>query len=788
MTRKRQRKRSNPAAQSGKSRPRRTPTKLTLWKKGVFAVVTAALFFLLLEGLLALGGVRPVLYSDDPYVGFASNIPLFVPMREADGTAHRVTAPNKLRWFNKQRFPEKKPPGSYRIFCLGGSTTKGRPYYDTTSFCGWLRELLPVADPSHPWELINAGGISYASYRVAALMEELIRYEPDLFLIYTGHNEFLERRTYPHLARAPRLVTAAAGWLSRTRSYAMARRTLWGFAGGQAGPSEGASILSADVDAILDRSIGPGDYTRDDDLRKQVMSPLRFNLDRMVDIARSAGAAVAFITPASNLRDCSPFKSEHAANLRNDAIRQFESLMARAREHLDARDFDRALDALDGAAAIDDRYADLHYRRGRVLYESGRHAEAAEAFSRAVDEDICPLRAFKSLRQIVAAVAARRGAPLIDFARLVEGWSEHGIPSADHFLDHVHPTIEANRLLALEIVKHLEAAQILDRHAGWTEAAIDQVVQQVESRIDERAHGTALRNLAKVLAWAGKLEEAERLARQAAELLGDDAPAHELLALKAATDGDLEAAIRHYHRALEIEPASAKAHNNLANVLRLQGRVEEAIHHYRRTLEIDSTSIFAHNNLGTLYESQGRIKEAVTHFRRTLQIDPENGRAHYYMGNASQSVGKMDEALQHYREALRLLPEEARVHFDLGMALFMVRQMEAAMTRLRDAARLEPQWAGPWNTIAQILVHQPQLGEAGEAVRLAERACRLTKFQNAKYASTLADAYAAGGRLEQAVATARSALDLATGAGDDKLVAWIRSRLVTYEQGMKEPQ
>ena len=37
----------------------------------------------------------------------------------------------------------------------------------------------------------RSGGVSYASYRVAALMEELVRYEPDLFVIYSGHNEFL---------------------------------------------------------------------------------------------------------------------------------------------------------------------------------------------------------------------------------------------------------------------------------------------------------------------------------------------------------------------------------------------------------------------------------------------------------------------------------------------------------------------------------------------------------------------------------------------------------------------
>ena len=73
---------------------------------------------------------------------------------------------------------------------------RGSIVVDSTSFCGWLREFLPLTDEDTEWEVINAGGVSYASYRVASLMEELTTYEPDLFIVYTGHNEFLEERTY----------------------------------------------------------------------------------------------------------------------------------------------------------------------------------------------------------------------------------------------------------------------------------------------------------------------------------------------------------------------------------------------------------------------------------------------------------------------------------------------------------------------------------------------------------------------------------------------------------------
>ncbi|MCK5378818.1 MAG: O-GlcNAc transferase, partial [Acidobacteria bacterium] len=169
---------------------------MSVGKKILMAIGVTVVFFLVLEGVLALVGVEPRLYVEDPFVGFTSTSPLFVEDVDAEGQLVYRTADNKARLFNPQSFPADKGDGTVRVFCMGGSTTYGRPFDDVTSFCGWLRELLPEVDPSHRWEVINAGGVSYASYRVALLMEELIRYDPDLFVIYSGQNEFLEARTY----------------------------------------------------------------------------------------------------------------------------------------------------------------------------------------------------------------------------------------------------------------------------------------------------------------------------------------------------------------------------------------------------------------------------------------------------------------------------------------------------------------------------------------------------------------------------------------------------------------
>ena len=190
---------------------------------------------------------------------------------------------------------------------MGGSTTYGHPYDDATSFSGWLREFLPVVDGSQKWEVINCGGISYASYRVAALMDELVQYEPDVFVVFSGHNEFLERRTYSDMFARSSTGLQFHAALSKTRTYAVADRLL-----GQR-ETQPLNKLPGEVDEILNHTIGPVDYHRDLKWRSQVLSHYELNLRRMVSIANRAGCKIVFVTPASNERNCSPFKSEFDA-------------------------------------------------------------------------------------------------------------------------------------------------------------------------------------------------------------------------------------------------------------------------------------------------------------------------------------------------------------------------------------------------------------------------------------------------------------------------------------------
>lgn len=553
------------------------------------SIVSLLLFLGLLEGGLYLFGVEPISVSQDPFVGFAGNIPLFEEYRRApNGNIILRTSKNKQSFFNEQVFVEQKASDTYRIFCLGGSTTYGRPYNDTTSFSGWLRELLPQAEQSRDWEVLNVGGISYASYRVARLMENLVQYQPDLFIVYTGQNEFLEERTYRGLLQVPEKIRNNIGLLAKTRTWAAMTSLLKRFAliNNQQKPTQ--AQLAAEVDTILDHSVGPKDYQRDDQLRGDVLEHYRVSLQRMVSIAKKARAQIIFVTPASNLKDSSPFKSEHTAGLDGAKQRQVEGLLAVAELSLREDDPSQALALLNQAVELDPRFAKLHYFRGKALFALGRYDDAYGAFWRALDEDVCPLRALSPMPDIVREVAGEHDLPLVDFAAMVEKVMlksyGHRIPGEELFLDHVHPTVDGHKILAASLLDKMTELGIVKPAPGWNkQQAIELATQSIESRIDVALQGWSLVNLAKVMHWAGKFEESERSARKALEMAEVTpvlvVPATEMLIKLAKLADDENKIDALIENALSIEPWSPAMHYQRGMRLLKEGATEKAAAH-----------------------------------------------------------------------------------------------------------------------------------------------------------------------------------------------------------------
>ncbi|MEE2888575.1 MAG: SGNH/GDSL hydrolase family protein [Planctomycetota bacterium] len=431
---------------------------------------------ILLEGVLCLAGLGQISTAEDPYIGFVDVQPLFVHNPHTD----RFEIPRTRELFQPESFPATKGDRTSRVFCLGGSTVQGRPYGIATSFSTWLKLDLREASPDRDWEVVNCGGISYASYRLAPIMQELLGHDPDLFVIYAGHNEFLEDRTYRAVKETPIWVARAHRGLSRLRSYNVIRS--WFVEDVRVAPrqaSKDRSTLATEVEALLDYRGGLDAYKRDATWHAGVARHFEFNLRRMVHMAQNAGVPVVLMNPVANLKDSPPFKVVHRDDITEEDQGRFDSYR-NAAGSLD-QPAERRIESLRAASALDARHAGIHFELGKSLEVSGAHALAKKAFMRAKDEDICPLRMTEPLHLVLAQVASETSAHWLDVRALFEHLTEDGIPGNEWLVDHVHPSIRGHQRIAEALCRTMIQIGIVEARPGWESQMPDRYREHLDS-------------------------------------------------------------------------------------------------------------------------------------------------------------------------------------------------------------------------------------------------------------------------------------------------------------------
>jgi tetratricopeptide (TPR) repeat protein len=298
-------------------------------------------------------------------------------------------------------------------------------------------------------------------------------------------------------------------------------------------------------------------------------------------------------------------------------------------------------------------------------------------------------------------------------------------------------------------------------------------------------NGVAHNNLGAAVLDAGRLDEAITHFKRALEINPRNTFAWNNLGSALIQAGDATAAIVPFTKALEVDPRYASAHNGLGNALLQTGRTDEATAHYRRALELQPDDVEAHNGLGNALLQTGRIDAAIGEYERALALNPNHTEAHNGLGGALLRNGRVDEAIEQYRLALAAEPGHALSHNGLATAFVQAGRMDQAIAHYEEALRLKPDLAGACNNLAWVLATYPddRVRDGAKAVALAERADHLAGGRNPVYLATLAAAYAEAARFDDAVRTARRAIDLATARGQTALADQTRDRLELFENG-----
>lgn len=554
---------------------RKPPVGSRRWGFRLAAVLAGLLPLVVAEIALRVLGVAAPASGTDPLAGFNRQLRLF----ERVGERYQVIR-SREPFFQPQSFAAVKPTNGLRIFSFGGSTVYGHPYLADTAFPKWLELELSAAHPGRRVESVNCGGISYASYRLAPIVREVLEYQPDLIVLAMGHNDFLEDRTYQPLKSRSGTRRWWEDRLNTLRIATLARSFLSRSHRGTSSSAErpDANQLPPEVNARLDTRTGYASYHRDDAWRGQVVAQFADSFRAMIAACQSAKVPVLVVMLGSNLRDCPPFKSEHRAGLSMQDELQWQTTFD-AGTAAEARDLNAALAHYQAAAAIDDQHALLAFRIARVHDRLGHTNEARTHYLRAKELDVCPLRMVEEIYELQHRVAKETQTPIVDARRLLEAASPQALPGNDQYLDHVHPTVAGHQRIAQAIAAKLPEAGVLKPAAPWPLAA---------RRTAYRDHLRALPasyfpNGHRRVEWLEKWAKRERLREETAPM---DARGFLHLGFRLLDLGDEVEAWNACRAAIKLWPESLADLMQHADELADQGRPEAAAALMRRLVEV----------------------------------------------------------------------------------------------------------------------------------------------------------------------------------------------------------
>jgi tetratricopeptide (TPR) repeat protein len=299
--------------------------------------------------------------------------------------------------------------------------------------------------------------------------------------------------------------------------------------------------------------------------------------------------------------------------------------------------WEMVLHFLDQAIALNPQYAELHYRRGDALLQLGRETAAKKEFILARDLDVCPLRARSVIGDTVGKVAANLQIPLVDYETLLEKQTQqiqnNTILGEEFFLDHVHPTIEGHKLLAVALLEALTTQGIAQPWPDWKNKTLPKVAARIEGGVNALKQGQALANLARVLLWAGKNDDAARLSKQALNIAGDSPQVADNAAASLATayvrNGQPQIAIKQLYKYLEKLPNSIELRLKLGQILmdRQIRNPEKAAANILLVIQKMPYYDWGHALFGICMAERGRPKAAYYSLAEALRLNPNNSDA-----------------------------------------------------------------------------------------------------------------------------------------------------------------
>lgn len=651
----------------------------------IFYIVMAAIPVL----LLAVVELALRVFVDDP-------ITSMVLLREADGKKYyQLNSRVGERFFQggvaaiPEVYPEKfsyeKTTKTLRVFCLGSSTMASFPYELNARVSSLLRDRLQVAFPDKKVEVINAGMAAINSYAVGEFIRELVDYQPDLFVMYMGHNEFYGALGVgsTQTKGQNRVLIRAYLRLQKFRLFRVIQKFIQSLRKSEAPANLANQTLMEGMAQEKTIPLQSELFTRGGE-------QFRSNLEDIIDVAQQHRVPILIGTLASNLRDMEPFESGFAPERTETDKQKWQRFFEKGLRLQRADSLDAALQAYSQAEAIDGAPAILHYRMAETYLAQSDSNNALQEFKRARDLDMLRFRAPSLFNDIIRESSKKFSVPVVNVEEMLALHSPRGIVGHELISEHLHPNFDGYLLLAKAFTEAILENNIV-KSSEQAPSTPDEVFFREYSAVTDFDLEVGQRKIERLVSrWPFRPGQIKKRASfvadkkvkslvdeyQAKKISWNDA--HYQLAEYYQNQGELERAIREYRAVIKVIPENDSPYARIADLLIQKNQYGRAAQTLQDGLAWSERSPFLYAKLGLVDFLQRDFRKASEHFQKALDVNqgrwqlPSNDLtfAYYYLALSEIQTGSYEPAKVHLEETLRRNPQ----HQEAGRLLTLLRQ------------------------------------------------------------------------------------------------------------------
>ncbi len=355
--------------------------------------------------------------------------------------------PDRPGYVDQACFVMPKPANTLRIFIVGESAAKGYPQPPNLAMGSFLEEMLSELLPEKKIEVISLAATAVASFPLRYIVNEAVEYDPDLFIFYTGNNEFFGAYGTSSIN--------AAGILPQ--GILPLVRCAYGSAIVQAVSSLNTKT-GADV-TLMEEMIGQAVIEADASERIKAVENLENNLIEMASVVKEKGIPALICATAGNEAGLYPLGEPDWNGLPDNRKIYVSEIIKQAEDILktDPEDAEYKLKKLLKEVPF---HSGVYYLLAKAQFSLGKKKDAAENFRKAVKYDTMPWRPIPEMEKAAKRAAKKTSSIYCNIAEEFRKISSEGAAGSEFLDDHVHLSVRGQAEAARNMLKAIAGKTI----------------------------------------------------------------------------------------------------------------------------------------------------------------------------------------------------------------------------------------------------------------------------------------------------------------------------------------